>query len=570
MTVTQLLDQFQGDLWRSLEIFVPELILSATVVLLLLSRLFNLDRVLPACWIALFGGLAAFLAVFAQFAYLRTGGGPTGMLSWVTSAFCLSEAGVGTSGPYFTGLMMHDSLAVFFRLGLMLFLVLTTSLTVLTGIPDQEDGPDFYTLLVGSSVGMLMAAGVNHLLMAFLAIEMISVPSYAMVGFLKGRRQSSEAALKYVVYGAGTAGVMLYGLSLLGGLLGTADFSLFAERFGLVMQGQAFSLANPTVIVALLGIAMIFVGIAFKLSLVPFHFWCPDAFEGASAEVAGFLSVASKAAVFALLVRFVTSFSGGTEVVRQLSTYLGLSLGVVAAFSMTLGNLSAYTQTNLKRLLAYSTIAHAGYMVMAVASLMVLSNAAPGALGAGHDTRLESQIAIEGLVYYLAVYLFMNLTAFAVVAFLRNETYREDIDSYDGLIAEGPWTKVLCVTLLFSFVSLVGIPPFGGFFAKFAIFRSTFVAGQIHPLLWGVLAVAAINTVISLFYYMRVLKAVFVNPRPARERRIATPFTAGLFAVLLAVPIFLLGASHIQGRLSETARYVATSLFPAEHSGTPK
>jgi NADH-quinone oxidoreductase subunit N len=569
MTVTQLLDLFQGDLLRSLEIFVPELILSATVILLLLSRLFNLDRAIPACWIGLLGALAAFLAVFAQFAYVRTGGG-IGGLQFLNSIFHVTETGVGTSGPYFTGLMMHDALAVFFRLGLLLFLVLTMSLTVLTGIPDQEDGPDFYTLMIGSSIGMLMAAGVNHLLMAFLAIEMISVPSYAMVGFLKGQRQASEAAFKYVVYGAGTAGVMLYGLSLLGGLLGTADFSLFAERLGFIMEGQAFSLANPTVIVALLGIAMTFVGIAFKLSLVPFHFWCPDAFEGASAEVAGFLSVASKAAVFALLARFVTSFSGGTEVVRQLATYLGLGLGVVAAFSMTLGNLSAYTQTNLKRLLAYSTIAHAGYMVMAVAALMVLFNASPGALGAGRDLRLESEIAVEGLVYYLAVYLFMNLTAFAVVAFLRNETFREDIDSYDGLIGENPATKILCIALMFSFFSLVGVPPFGGFWAKFMIFRSAFVAGQIHPLMWGILAVACLNTVISLFYYVRVLKAVFINSRPLGQRRIATPGVAGAFAVLLAVPIILLGATPIQGRLSETARYVATTLFPADHSETTK
>jgi NADH-quinone oxidoreductase subunit N len=569
MTVTQLLDLFQGDLWRSLEIFVPELILSVTVVLLLLSRLFNLDRAIPACWIALIGALAAFLAVFAQFAYVRTGGG-IGGLQFLNSIFCISELGVGTSGPYFTGLMMHDALAVFFRLGLMLFLVLTMSLTVLTGIPDQEDGPDFYTLMIGSSIGMLMAAGVNHLLMAFLSIEMISVPSFAMVGFLKGRRQSSEAALKYVVYGAGTAGVMLYGLSLLGGLLGTANFSLFAERFGVIMQGQPFSLANPTVIVALLGIAMVFVGISFKLSLVPFHFWCPDAFEGASAEVAGFLSVASKAAVFALLARFVTSFSGGTEVVRQLATYLGLGIGVIAAFSMTLGNLSAYTQTNLKRLLAYSTIAHAGYMVMSVAALMVLFNASPSVLGPGRDLRAESEIAIEGLVYYLGVYLFMNLTAFAVVAFMRNETFREDVDSFDGLIGENSATKILCIALMFSFFSLVGVPPFGGFWAKFMIFRSTFVAGQIHPLMWGILAVAALNTVISLFYYVRVLKAVFVNPRPVDGRRIATPGVAGAFVLLLAVPIILLGATPIQGRLSETARYVASSLFPADHSETTK
>lgn len=571
MTVTQLLDRFvNGDLARSLEIFCPEIILSATIVALLLSRLTGLDRRVPACWIALIGVLIAFGGVFTQFFYVRTPdvdiltGGLSGILKpalkLMYAVYGPSAEGVGTEGTYFTGLMMHDSLAVFFRMGLLLFLVLMLSLTVLTGLPDQEDGPDFYTLLLGASLGMLVATGVNHLLMLFLAIEMMSVPSYAMVGFLKGKRLSSEAALKYVVYGAGTAGVMLYGTSLLAGLFGTADFGLFAERFALVMHGQPFSLTSPTVMVTVLGVTMLFVGIAFKLSLVPFHFWCPDAFEGASAEVAGFLSVASKAAVFATLLRFVTAFTGSTESLRELVTYLGLGLGVVAAFSMTLGNLAAYTQTNLKRLLAYSTIAHAGYMLLAVASVMVLSNATP-AEAAGRDLGLESRIAVEGLVYYLAVYLFMNLTAFAVVAFIRNETYREDIDSYNGLISENVWTQVLCVALFFAFFSLVGIPPFGGFFAKFAIFRSVFVAGSLHPLMWGILAVAGVNTVISLFYYVRVLKAVFISPRSADRGALRTPGVVAAYVAVVTLPILVLGASPLQARLSDTARAIAAALF---------
>jgi NADH-quinone oxidoreductase subunit N len=323
-----------------------------------------------------------------------------------------------------------------------------------------------------------------------------------------------------------------------------------------VMDGQPFSIASPTIIVTMLGVVMLFVGIAFKLSLVPFHFWAPDAFEGASAEVAGYLSVASKAAVFALLLRFVTAFSGGSDALRELASYLGVGLGVVAAMSMTLGNLAAYSQTNLKRLLAYSTIAHAGYMVMAVAALMVIWNSSTAF---GGDIVEESRIAVEGLVFYVAVYLFMNLAAFAVVAFIRNETYREDIDVYNGLIYENPATQVLCVALLVSFFSLVGIPPFGGFFAKFAIFRSMFAAGYLQPVLWGILCIAALNTVISLFYYVRVLKAVFMLPKNADRRPLRTAGLVACYIGIVAAPIFLLGI--FQGPLSETARQVASSLF---------
>ncbi|MFV0445576.1 MAG: NADH-quinone oxidoreductase subunit N [Planctomycetaceae bacterium] len=584
MSVTSIFDALtKNDLPRSLQIFTPELLLCGTIVALLLVRLVGQERkVLPA-WVALLGSLIGFVAVFTQFMYVvQVGpdvGGPIGTLyNW----FHLTPNGVGEIGtPYFTGLLIHDQFGLFFRLGLSLFLVLVIALTILTGIPDNEDGPDFYTLLIGSAVGMLLAAAANHLLMVFVAVEMMSVPSYAMVGFLKGKRQSSEAALKYVVYGAGAAGVMLYGISLLAGLFGTGDLSQLGERFTFLMEGETFGLKSPTSVTVVLGVMMVMSGLAFKLSLVPFHFWAPDAFEGAAPEVGGYLSVASKAAAFALLVRFGLAFTGNSAVTRELCLFLGLGLGVVASLSMTLGNLAAYTQTNLKRLLAYSTIAHAGYMVLAVSSLLVINSAVAGTAGydrlakytvtfggGGDVVANASARALEGLMYYLAVYLFMNLAAFAIVALIRNETYREDIDAYNGLFYANPATKVLCICLALSFFSLVGLPPLGGFFAKMMIFFSTFGAGYVHWLMWVILGIAGLNTAFSLFYYLRVIKAMFFAA-PAEDRRpVRTPGLVGAYVALVTLPVLMLGMPllpikplMLQESLSSTAFRVAASLF---------
>lgn len=577
MSATPILDALtQHDLPRSLEIFLPELVLCGTIVGLLLVRLFGQDRRIPPAWVALLGSLASFVAVFGQFLYVvQTGPVDEGLLRSLYEQLGLSEGGAGLIGvPYFGGMLMHDPFGLFFRLGLLLFLVLVVSLTVLTGLPDNEDGPDFYTLLLGSTVGMLLAVSANHLLMVFLAVEMMSVPSYAMVGFLKGQRQASEAALKYVVYGAGAAGVMLYGVSLLAGLLGTGDLAQLGERFAFLMEGETFGLKSATSVTVVLGVMMVLVGLAFKLSLVPFHFWCPDAFEGAAAEVGGFLSVASKAAAFALLVRFVTAFTGEAAVLKELTLFFGLALGVVAAASMTLGNLAAYTQNNLKRLLAYSTIAHAGYMVLAVAALLVIDSVTPGAAafdklsryaatfaGVGSDAVASAQArTLEGLLYYLAVYLFMNLAAFAIVALIRNETYREDVDAYNGLIHANAATKVLCICLAISFFSLVGLPPFGGFFAKLMIFLSAFGAGYVHWLMWVILGVAGLNTVFSLFYYVRVLKAVFLAPPEADLRPIRTPGLVSAYVALVTLPILALGMSFLQENLASAAYRVAELL----------
>lgn len=557
MSVTSILQQlFSQDLPRSLQIFAPELLLCATILLLLLGRLTGFDRKISASWIALLGSLVAFTATFAQFMYLKSAGQPVGIVADLAWLVGVTESGVGTPGEFFTGLMIHDHFGLFFRLGLLLFLVLVIALTALTGIPDNDDAPDFYTLLCGSMVGMLVAVSSNHLLMLFLGIEMISVPSYAMVGFLKGRRQASEASLKYVVYGAGASGVMLYGISLLAGLLGTASFPLIAERFDLIV-GPHFSFTSANATVVALATLMILVGFAFKLSIVPFHFWCPDAFEGAAAEVGGYLSVASKAASFALLIRFGLAFHGASAGLKEFLTFFGIALGVMACVSMTFGNLAAYTQTNVKRLLAYSTIAHAGYMLLGVSTLLVIlgSNVPTGV-----NVPEQSAQAVEGITYYLVVYLFMNLVAFATVALLRNEIFSEKIADYRGLISQNSATKVLCICMLMSLFSLVGIPPFGGFFGKFLIFISAFKAGWIHWAMWLFVVIAGLNTVFSLFYYLGVLKAMFISPAPEDRRPLRTPGIVGAYVALITIPILALGATPLMDDLSKTAQFVATKL----------
>lgn len=498
---------------NGLNYFSAELWLSGTIVVMLLMRLFSLDRWVPTFMVGLVGAGIAGFGLFGQFSELIS-----------------SNSDVSVT--FFGDMLRQDLFSVFFRIFLTLFLILTIALTVLTGIPDNEDAPDFYVLLFGATIGMMLMASANNLLMLFLAVEMASVPSYVMVGFLKGRKLSSEAALKYVVYGAGTAGVMLYGISLVSGVLGTGDMTLLADRLRMVADNGVAGLGDPEVCIVALGVLLILTGLAFKLSLVPFHFWCPDAFEGASAEVAGFLSVASKAGAFALLVRFLVGLSGTPET-GPLMTAFGVALGAVAIVTTTFGNLAAYSQTNIKRLFAYSTIAHAGYMLMAVAAMLVMLNSdQAAALGN------EINYSIGGLLYYLAVYLFMNLGAFAVVALVRNYTFDESLDSFKGLATQSP---ALCVAMAVCLFSLIGIPPFGGFFAKLMVFASVYKSAQLHWFMYVVLAFGGLNTIFSLFYYIRILKAMFIEERPATVKDVPLPSMEGAYVAVLAVMVVLLG-----------------------------
>jgi len=556
--VTTLIDATKDDVTRY---FVPELCLCVTVVLLLLVRLFNCDRKMPAYSVALGGAVVAFIFAWFEFLLMRSASAQTdgSLVSGFVNLFNIELSAYQGSHSFFTGLLMFDQFTVFFRLFLLLFLILVIALTVLSGIPDNEDGPDFYTLLLGSVVGMMLMASANHLLILFLGIEMASVPSYVMAGFLKGRKDSSEASLKFVVYGAGSAGVMLYGISLLSGLTGSGDFGTIADALSKQSIGISGIAESAIGVMLLLSLVMILVGFAFKLSVVPFHFWCPDAFEGAAAEVGGFLSVASKAAAFALLVRLILAITGQDPgSLQDVYLHLGIGIGVVAAVTSTFGNLAAYAQTNVKRLLAYSTIAHAGYMLMAVSALLVVKSGPPELVVDPIAHAMQAQRCIEGLLYYLVVYLFMNLGAFAIVALIRNQIFSEEIADYRGLIKQTP---TLCICMLICMFSLIGMPPFGGFVGKLMIFASLYDAGSFHWSMWAILAIGGINTVFSLFYYLKVLKAMFIEERPAELRAAEIPLNSspGLYVLMVSIPVVLLGI-FVQD-LSATAQGVAQVLI---------
>jgi NADH-quinone oxidoreductase subunit N len=500
--------------------FLPELLLCGTIIVLLLLRLFPvLDRVH-------LGGLTLLLTL---------GTLAVAVLQW-QGGQGLRPPGEGEDATLFGGMLVYDRLTVFLRCFLIGFTALIVWLTVLTGIPDREDSADFYCLLLGSVVGMSLMASANHLLMVYLGVEMASLPSYALAGFLKGRRQGSEAALKYVVYGGGASGIMLYGISLLAGRFGTGYLPDLAAGYLRAMHpaGEAGVVFDPVLV---LGTLFILIGVAFKLAAVPFHFWCPDVFEGAPAEVAGFLSVASKGAALALLARITLVLGGLDPLVAggpslDVVHYLVPALAFFAALTATFGNLAAYLQTNLKRLLAYSTIAHAGYMMMGLSTL--------------------TRSGVEAVLFYLIAYLFMNLGAFAVVAFLRNQTGSEDLDDFRGLVRRSPW---MVVTLALFLLSLLGIPPLAGFVAKFQVFSVLFKEGQnysaagetgLGAILYGLLVVGGLNSVLSAVYYIKVMKVMILEPRAedleGREpEHLPEPFPAVVYAGVVAAAVVGLG-----------------------------
>jgi NADH-quinone oxidoreductase subunit N len=547
---------YENTVRLSIPRFMPELVLCATIVGMLLVRIIAGTRI-PSALVALVGSSIALY--FAR-------------------PFDLQEI---PRSEIFTGLLVYDGFTLFFRAVLLFFAVLFVIFTALSGIPDREDAPDFYSLALGGILGMCLMASANHLLMIFLAVEMASVPSYALAGILKGRRQSSEAALKYVVYGAGAAGVMLYGVSLLGGALGSCHLPTMAAELAERLSTDA--LGDRTMVLVLGGL-MVGVGLAFKLSAFPFHFWCPDVFEGAAAEINAFLSVASKAAALALLVRVVVGFgyvpsgeqpttvstASGTRTDGYFSVadtgaqdgadaasikaaparsplsneaqmtalspvrdFMLLLVAVVSAITCTFGNLAAYGQTNIKRLLAYSTIAHAGYMMMPVAAALALSS----------QNTAAAQNAFAAIPFYVGIYLFMNLGAFAIVAFLRNKLHSEQIDAYAGLVRRSPGLVVCFSIILFS---LVGLPPLAGFSGKYVIFASLVDAmnvPQARLTMIALLVIGGINTAISLFYYIRVVKVMTLDEESetATTEGYSLASISGAFVTLVTLPVLVLG-----------------------------
>jgi NADH-quinone oxidoreductase subunit N len=400
------------------------------------------------------------------------------------------------SGPAFTGLLHLDALSTFLRGLLVGFLLLFVILTRLTSLPDSEDAADFYTLVFGLILGLMLMTTANHFLTIFLGIEMASLPGYALAGFLKGRRNAGEAAMKYVLYGAAASGVMLYGMSLL------------AVSFSTMSPSGMGMVTSP---LALMGWACIGIGLLFKLGAVPLHFWLPDVLEGSCAEVGAVLSTASKIGAFGLVARVISTMPTH-DALRWL-------LIGIATLTMTWGNLAAYRQTNLKRLFAYSTIAHAGTLFLAIATLR------PGL----------------GLMMYLLAYAVMNLGVFATISLVRNATGSENLDALRGLFQRSPSLAIGFALCVFS---LLGLPPLAGFLGKFMVFQDVYFTGLSlqqtgHPLglvYFALLGIAVLNTVLGAGYYLKLLKLAFLEPADG-----VPPIPASRFVLLLGLALIVLG-----------------------------
>ncbi len=368
---------------------------------------------------------------------------------------------------------------------------------------------EYYTLIFGMILGMFLLSSAVDFILIYLSIELLSLSSYVLAGFVKNSLRNSEASLKYVIYGGVSSGVMLFGISLIYGLTGSTNL----YEINSLIQLQNF----PVVTLLIAGLFVI-VGFGFKISAVPFHFWTPDVYEGAPLPITAYLSVASKAAGFAVLIRFIKitfvdsidehGFWQLISVVDWRSIIILLSI-----LTMTLGNFSALWQDNLKRMLAYSSIAHAGYMLLGLA---VLSNE-----------------GITAIMLYFLIYLFMNLGAFFVVMLIANKIGSEDIDDYKGLGRSIPY---LGVSLGIFLVSLIGLPPTAGFIAKIYLFIALVDAKMIT-----LAVIALLNTVVSLYYYVRVLRNLYLVQTEEKRPAIKMSLLNSIILFLLVAPLIIFG-----------------------------
>ena len=395
---------------------------------------------------------------------------------------------------------------------------------------DHESPAEFYSLVLFSATGMALLAVANSLAVVFVALEMVSLPSYALVGFLKKNRGSVEASLKYFLVGAVSSAIFVFGISLVYAATGSLILSDVAEGIESV-DGLAG--------VAGVGIVMMIGGVAFKTASVPFHFWAPEAYEGAPAPVSAYLSSASKAAGFVVAFRvFTEAFPVGASLSAGIDWVL--AFGILAVVTMTLGNFAAVVQTNVKRMLAYSSVGHAGYALIGLAAI--------SAGGSGNDAVMGAAMA------HLLVYGFMNTGAFLFVAMAERWGVGRTFEDYAGLASRAPVASVAMAVFMFS---LAGLPPFAGFFSKYFLFMAAIDNGFV----W-LAAIGAINSVISLYYYSRVVKALFIDDPESSDSldaidvRPTALYAAVIFAAVATV-LLLPGF----GPVIETAEAAASALF---------
>jgi NADH-quinone oxidoreductase subunit N len=467
------------------------------------------------------GALLLVVVVDATRARWRDAAGRILTISGLLVALVRSVELRGVSAVVFGGMAIFDPLASFFEallIGASLLVVLAFTFRNSRELHGLSQG-EFYALMLAVTLSNVLLATANDLAMLYLALEMVSITSYVMVAYLKGDRMSNEASLKYILFGAVSTGGMLYGLSLLYGLTGTTSLPAIRE---FLAAGLPDSNRFAIFAIALL----VFAGFGFKTATVPFHFWCPDVYQGAPTPVTAFLSVAPKAAGFAIMLRF---FYTGLAVPRTgpwdlVSTVDWVRvLMIISVLTMTVGNVAALTQTNMKRLLAYSSIAHAGYIMMGVVAL--------------------SQNGARALMIYLLAYLVMNLGAFLVVTLVHLHDGTFDLRDYPGLYRRSPFLTVAMAVFL---LSLMGIPPLVGFMGKLYVFAAIVERG---PSYFWYAAVGAVNAAIAAYYYARVLKTMIFDNPPAEKPpfRLALADATWVWILVLGNVMPLLWWARIDG-----------------------
>jgi NADH-quinone oxidoreductase subunit N len=476
--------------------FGPEIVLTATLVVLLLLDLVAEERgrwaTSSVAGIGLLASLVPVVTLAVDGADRVLFGG-----AYVVDDFALVFKALFLLGGYVVVLMSTDYIAE----------------------GDYYEG-EYYFMLLSSLLGMTIMASSRDLITIFVALELLSIPAYLLAGWRKRDLRGNEASLKYYLLGVFATAVMLYGMSLIFGVTGSTVLQDIGES--LRQEGA------DTPLVAV-GIVFVVVGFGFKVSAVPFHTWAPDTYEGAPTPITAFLSVASKAAGFVALLQLVfIGFFGRDDVWAPL-------FWVLAALTMTVGNLIALRQTNVVRLLAYSSVAQAGYMLVPLAVAADIDG------GPGN--------AIEAVVSYLLIYAAMNLGAFAVVMAVARKTRSGEIASFGGLFEYAPGLATLMTVFLFA---LAGIPPLAGWLAKFVMFRAVLDAGTPAAIVLGV--IAAVNSVVALFYYASVAREMWMKPVPDEDRTpVRVPASLSVALGLAAVVTLVLGVTNIATRFGDLA-----------------
>lgn len=467
---------------ESLRYILPELVLTATILVLIIGDLVvrQKDRL-----------------------------GELGLVGVAVSLFAVARLSHVDDAYLFNRMIVHDQFAVFFKVVFALATLATVWMSLGSKEVHRTYQGEYYAILLSSALGMYFMASASNLLMAYLSLEFVSLTSYVLTGSLRHDRRSGEASLKYLIYGGVASGAMIYGMSWIFGLTGSMDY-------GAINTALASGNQNPLAL--LIAIVLTLTGFGYKISAVPFHMWAPDVYTGAPIPVTAFLSVGSKAAGFALMLRF---FYPALSTLGEAGHWQALGgvdwpqlVLVLCMVTMTLGNLAALQQTNIKRLLAYSSIAHAGYMLM---GFVVLSDE-----------------GLRAVLFYLVTYYLMNLGAFLIVMIVANATGREDIDGFRGLAWRGGGLPAVAMAI-FLF-SLAGLPPLAGFIGKFYLF-----AAVIREQFYVLALIAGLNSVLSLYYYARIVRAMFLDFPIGGEGVVAVDWSNGALLGLLSGATLVLG-----------------------------